>query len=49
MTMDDINREAQRAMNKDVEENHALYAALAGGCSCDKCEGEDWYTGDNDD
>lgn len=29
-------------MDRDIEENHTLYAAL-GGCSCEKCEGEPWY------
>lgn len=28
---------------RDVQENHKLYAAIAGKCSCDKCEGESWY------
>lgn len=38
-----MNWEAEREMDRDVKENHKLYAALAGECSCEECEGEPWY------
>lgn len=44
---DGPNWEAQRDMDRDVRENHKLYAALAGACSCDECKGESWYTGED--
>jgi len=40
-----MNWKAQREMDKDVEDNHELHAAL-GGCSCDECKDKTWYTGE---